>query len=159
MSESDKSKKPLIIGVACCVVLLVSAVVIYKTMTPPTTDKMGEYRFFTDDDGETWFASDTKEQPPFDHNGKEAVCVFLYSCDGGNTKQVAYLLKFDPNAPPSRIPESPPGQMVKRKGDTKWVPMADWVIAGNLFPRNCPGQPGVIPVHIYPNGTEPLPKP
>ena len=150
MSDTSKSK-PLIIIAVCSVVLIVSAWVVVRSLHPPPPEKVGALRYFTDDDGETFFTSETKDQPPIDHNGKPAVCAFLYSCDGGTTKQVAYLFKFDPNAPAPAIPAGPPNAVVKRKGDTEWVPQADWMTKGvDFFPRHCPDASGTPPMHCYP---------
>jgi hypothetical protein len=160
--EENRTKKSIIIVVACCVVLIVSAWVIVQALRPKPSETIGQHLYFTDDDGETWFVGDNKKQPPFDHNGKEAVCVFLYTCDDGKTKNVSYLLKFDSSVSgnpkddpePSNTPQIPvgaPGALVKRKGDTKWVRYSDWIVNHvDFIPRSCPDSPANKPVECYP---------
>jgi hypothetical protein len=160
--EETTNKKPVVIVVACCVALIVSAWVIVRSLRPRAPETVGQHLYYTDDDGETWFVADNKAKPPFDHNGKEAVCVFLYSCDGGKTKYVSYLLKFDssvsgntrddpePSATP-QIPVGAPGTLVKRKGDAKWVRYSDWIVNRvDFVPRSCPDSPAHKPVECYP---------
>jgi len=52
--------------------------------------------FFSDDDGKTWFTDERTKLAPFDHNGKKAYQAMVYTCDGGKTKFVAYLMRYTP---------------------------------------------------------------
>lgn len=54
--------------------------------------------WFSDDDGKTWFADDRTKIAPFDHNGKQAVRAYVYTCDGGKTKFVGWLERYTPAA-------------------------------------------------------------
>jgi hypothetical protein len=99
--------------------------------------------FYTTDDGKTWFKAPATLVPPFDHDGKQAVRVWLYECSG--KEFVAYLERFSDSArkvmaqaedalknakkgdqAPSVIFEAAEarrsGREVKRPGDKDWVP-------------------------------------
>src|SRR5690242_16978179 len=60
---------------------------------PTAGDKL---LFFSDDDGKTWFTDDRTKLAPFDHNGKKAYQAMVFTCDGGKTKFVAYLMRYTP---------------------------------------------------------------
>ncbi len=94
--------------------------------------------FFTTDDGATYFADDIKLVPPFEKDGKQAVQAFVYTCDGGKTKFVAYLQRYTPEAKkivesvrganandPAAIGKLEEAQItgieVKKPGDKDWV--------------------------------------
>jgi hypothetical protein len=54
--------------------------------------------FYTVDDGQTTFVDAIDRIPPFDHQGQEAVRVHMFSCDGGRTRFVGYLERYNPQA-------------------------------------------------------------
>lgn len=101
--------------------------------------------FFTDDDGQTLFTADLMSVPPFDHNGREAVRAYVFTTDGGNTRFVAYLEKYAPQAKQAiekfraellKNPSQPPsavaleqigqGTLVKKPGQGNWVSVKDY---------------------------------
>jgi hypothetical protein len=51
-------------------------------------------RWFSDDDGKTWFADDFKKVGPIQHNGKEAYEVIVYKCDGKTFAN--HLIRYTP---------------------------------------------------------------
>jgi hypothetical protein len=65
-------------------------------LNPRPTWKVPTEGYFTTDDGATCFAESLTKIPPFEHDGKEAVRDFVYSCDGGEHRWVAYLGKYGP---------------------------------------------------------------
>lgn len=94
--------------------------------------------YYTIDDGATWFEDKAEKQAPFDKDGKQAVRVYLFSCDEKKTNFVGYLERLTPEAKAKaealqKKSESDPSAMsemdmvlqdgveVKRKGDAKWV--------------------------------------
>lgn len=99
--------------------------------------------YYTTDDGANYFADDVHKLSPFTHDGKEAVRCYVYTCDNGKTKFVAYLerltqdakkkmeaaqealKKADPNQPPPPGTDTEiiqqEGTEVKKPGDAKWV--------------------------------------
>lgn len=160
---TPQGKKNAAVVAACCVCLAASAWVIVKSMRRNVVEQtVGQKLYFTVDDGETWFVDDSSKMPPFEHDGKEAVAVFLYSWDGGRTKQVSYLLKFEQverenasgmptSRPAAGPPIGPPGALVKRKGDKQWVRWSQWVLSGTEFvPLKGPAGTVGRPVECYP---------
>ncbi len=52
--------------------------------------------YYSIDDGKTFYADEIDLVPPLQKDGKEAVRVFVFTCDGGKTKFVAYMERFTP---------------------------------------------------------------
>jgi hypothetical protein len=50
--------------------------------------------FYSIDDGASTFEDDIMLVAPFQKDGKEAVRAYVYTCDGGKTKFVAYLERY-----------------------------------------------------------------
>ena len=113
--------------------------------------------FYSVDDGETWFVDDIDKITPFDHDGKPAVLVRLFTCDGGKTKFVGYLEKLPDGAlekyrasrslPANSVPEADDvaemvGNLAKRKGETEWVPSSDRERFQQIMQVHCPGGNG-----------------
>src|SRR3954447_9005718 len=85
--EKVREKPALSGGIA---LLLVAGAVAYAVRAVmPSTAYMQAY--FTTDDGQSLFAASMDLQAPFDHHGKPAVRAWVFSCDGGNTRFIAYL--------------------------------------------------------------------
>jgi hypothetical protein len=96
--------------------------------------------FFTVDDGKTWFPDSRDKLPPFDHGGKPAYLVYVWTCDGGKTTFASHLLRYTPELhqkllesqhnggrnPPDSV-ERDEGTEVKLPGtgDTGWVKLTD----------------------------------
>jgi hypothetical protein len=93
-------------------------------------------RFFSVDDGATYFAADVTNIPPFQHEGKTAYGVKVYRCADGE-ERVAYLERYRESAL-KRIRDMDGGTIkqpikaleyldnsgaleVKRPGETEWV--------------------------------------
>jgi hypothetical protein len=51
--------------------------------------------FYTVDDGQSYFPDDGSKVPPFMKDGKPAYLAVVYTCDGGKTKFVAYLQRYN----------------------------------------------------------------
>ena len=104
--------------------------------------------YFTTDDSSpeaakaAMFEADAKNLPPFDHDGKPAYQVMLYSCDGGKTTWIGYLRRYSKeglaqlNAMRDNKDKGPipPGTMnipaiammeVKVPGPGKWLNQSD----------------------------------
>ena len=58
----------------------------------------GAKAWYTSDNGKSWFVDDMSRLAPFENEGKLAYRCYLYSCDGGTTKFVAYLERYTPEA-------------------------------------------------------------
>lgn len=70
--------------------------------------------FFSADDGLTYFSGKMSLAPSYTIDGKPAVRCYVFSCDGGKTKQVCYLER--------RLPTSSgvPLTEVKKPGPGLW---------------------------------------
>ena len=54
--------------------------------------------YFTTDDGASFFEGDDASLPPFPHDGKTAYRAYVFTCDGGKTRFVAYIERFTSEA-------------------------------------------------------------
>lgn len=61
------------------------------------TTEQDKETFTLADEGKLFFADDASKLAPFDKGGKEAVRVYLYTCDG-KTLKVVYLERYTPEA-------------------------------------------------------------
>jgi hypothetical protein len=72
------------VGVAIGVILiLASAVYIWSSLKPPSHPNPFN-KFYTDDEGQTYFKDQAFKFPPFDHNGKTAYEAMVFT-DGAHT--------------------------------------------------------------------------
>lgn len=77
--------------------LLVVAAVVYAAVnsingsSPPTSKA-----YYTTDDGATQFVAPIALVPPFDHYGKPAYRVWMFTTDGGKTMFAGYLERYTP---------------------------------------------------------------
>jgi len=110
--------------------------------------------FYTTDDGQSTFAADMSNLPPFERDGKPAVRVWMFSCDGGKTSFAGYLERYTPaahkrltaalaeqkakQATPS-LPIGPADSEVKKPGaGNAWVSRANVVEAAKVTHVTCP---------------------
>src|SRR5262249_21635889 len=118
--------------------------------------------WFSDDDGKNWFADDETKVAPFEHNGKTAYRAYVFSCDGGKTKFVAFLTRFTPEgktglerAIANREPVerglsglSPAsGLELKKPGELQWTKSSD-ARATLIQQPICPQGMGDTPVPV-----------
>lgn len=88
--EVVNKNKPVMVAV---VLIAIGAAlwVSYSQATGGTRNPSEAY--YTIDEGKTWFAGPLTEAPPFQKDGKEAVRVVLYECNG--EQFVGYIEKLD----------------------------------------------------------------
>jgi hypothetical protein len=133
------------------------ASVVYQLRPQSETPALPPKDFYTADDGESWFTDEMDKITPFDHGGKPAVQVHLFTCDGGKTQFVGYLEKLPDGAldtfrtrthfPANAVPEADDvaeivGSLVKRKGETEWVPSTDPARFQQVTQVHCPDGDG-----------------
>ncbi|HWP40813.1 MAG TPA: hypothetical protein VNL70_07795 [Tepidisphaeraceae bacterium] len=141
----------VVIGVAilAAVGLLIAQLRSTSDGVPGLTPGVKEW--FTIDDGKTWFADDGMKLPPFEHQGKIAYRVRVWTCDGGKTTFASHLERINAQAKakleqmkPEHRPISPEYQMIEVKppltGDQGWVPVGTPQAAEIMTPRCPPGQ-------------------
>jgi predicted esterase len=96
--------------------------------------------FFTNDDGRTYFPLEATYKPPFVKDDKTTVRAHVYAVAGGKPF-VAYLSKFSPISP---------DPLVKRPGETRWLPITSPDAAPTLDIKPPAGTPPGKPVEIFP---------
>jgi hypothetical protein len=122
-------------------------------------------RFFTVDDGKTWFADSATKIPPFDKDGKQAVLAHVYRTPSG-TEFVGYLERIAPQVQQALENPTPTGasgqahtdlnavqdtnaggRQIKRPGDEKWVSITQFPLAPKILAVKCPdGSADAVPV-------------
>jgi hypothetical protein len=90
-------QKPWIGFVITGVFVLISAAIVTATYWPVKKANLAQ-SYYSDDDGQTWFADSAFLVPPFEHNGKTAVAALIYSYDDGKKQFCAYLAEYTPDA-------------------------------------------------------------
>jgi len=102
--------------------------------------------FYTVDDGATWFVDDRNKPTPFLHEGKEAVRVYVYECNGN--RFAGFLEKMTPKARERAEAAAREGRnailedgdyLVKKPGRGEWVSSLDIHAAEKIFHVECPG--------------------
>lgn len=122
------------IAIVAVSVSLSSAVWLTWFYWPGPDNSLPSFAWYTVDDGRTRFADDVERNPPFEHDGKQAVRLHLFSCDGGKTTFVGYLQKFpeetlrkyrDKGVDPANVEDeelvAEGGWVYKRPGDAAWL--------------------------------------
>lgn len=105
---------------------LICLAIVVRLWTLPPKRSAGR-AYYTIDDGKTFF-EDSVHIPPYERYGSEAVGAMVFSCDGGATRFVGYLVRYSPEGKAQmesamkRGAFGPPcGQQVKRPGDANWL--------------------------------------
>jgi hypothetical protein len=128
------------------------------TARPPTR------AWYTVDDGATWFADDAERIPPFEHDGKQAVRLHLFTCDGGKTAFVGYLQKIpeetfaqlrrrgvDPATIDDDVLAGENGWLCKRPGaENPWVSSRDDTAYRGVVAVRCPEGGSGTPREVVP---------
>lgn len=155
------NKNPLVTGIVLLALIAAAGWFAFSSLM----DKGGQleppkYYYYTVDDGKTTFSVSADEIPPIMHDGKEAVRVRVYSCDGGKSTFVGYLDKYTdefkkkadaeraqprnaaaktagPGAQGIMGPGEVFSRVVKKQGETKWVPMTS-PAGGRVAQVMCP---------------------
>lgn len=143
---------------AITVVLLVAGIggslyFALQYMNPRPTWKVPDKGYFTTDEGATCFVESLTKIPPFEHDGKEAVRDFVYSCDDGRHRWVAYLGKYsakDKAAIESgtlKVEEAT--MLVKAPGSSEWISQSSPRFA-KVFVQAPPGMGKEPPAPVWP---------
>ena len=141
------------------ILVVVVAFAILQIRNSRSGPAVSDRAFYTVDDGATLFVDSANRNPPFQHEGREAVLARVFTCDGGKHQWVQYLEKYSDQAkgqldspqsqgpPPERPGNTGPmsGLLVKRPGDSAWVPRMDPKAATILRPK-CPDGAGAGPL-------------
>jgi hypothetical protein len=161
------NEKPAIgIGIAAGVILIAAVVVIWQftgrssgpALTAPVT---GDQAYYTDDDGKTFFADDSKKMTPFKHSGKDAYRAHVYKCSKGEPfvgyierhtdygkqqKGISLEMGSRPSFSDNALFE------IKKPGKNPWVPVDSkhYNDALQVMGVPCPGNANENPLPIIP---------
>jgi hypothetical protein len=83
-------------GVAVALLLLACIILTYYFLSHSSEHANVSTRYYSDDDGQTYFKDTLFKFPPFDHDGKTAVQAVLGESNGHDF--VAYLMRYTPEA-------------------------------------------------------------
>jgi hypothetical protein len=89
----DQSK---VVPITAAVVIV--GAVIYITQAMSGSSMPTSKAYYTTDDGATQFVDTMDHLAPFDHDGRPAYRVWMFSTDGGKTKFPGYLERYTPAA-------------------------------------------------------------
>ena len=123
---------PIPVGAVTALILVIIGMTVWHSSRG--RDSFSHYADYSSDDGETWYR-DVVQTTPFQKHGKEVVRAMIFSCDGGKTTFVGYLLRTAPSMTPvsseSTTRDSTPrppfegysqGMQVKKPGaGNEWV--------------------------------------
>jgi hypothetical protein len=122
-------------GVTIGIIVIAIAAIVWQMMSGrPNINNIQS--FYTVDDGATWFADKAIKNPPFDHDGQQAVRCYVFKCGDKGKEFVGYMERFTSDAlkkmedAKAHPDNSDPmlmedlyttGMEVKRPGNGKWV--------------------------------------
>lgn len=155
--------KRVTIVVAILAILAASAWLTYFYWPGPDVSSP-IYAWYTVDNGASWFQDSAERIPPFEHEGKQAVRLHLYSCDDGKTTFVGYLQKLpeeafkkyrDKGIDPAKVDDDElakeSGWLMKRPADPEWVSSKGFGQAYmDVINVHCPNGQPELPMEIFP---------
>lgn len=152
--------RPYLATVLSLMLLAVAGFLIVRGWNSSSVGPAAANAFFTTDDGQNTFVASRDTLAPFDHDGKPAVKVHMFSCDGGKTTFIGYLSKLpseDKKAFEAAVekakssdapsPTPPMTMLVKKPGQTQWISSRS-PSAGAVMDINCDGG---FPETIHPD--------
>jgi len=150
-------------AIAAGLIIVVGIAVIWGEMrrAPGSGGSAIQQQFYSDDDGQTWFADDVARISPFDHHGKKACVAAVFRCDNGRPF-VGYLQRYSEEAKANleKTIAAQPGLIpllfassrreVKKPGDSKWTaangPNVDTASVSKILDPGCPAGSQVVQV-------------
>jgi hypothetical protein len=145
------------IGIIAIAVIFIG----YQLFSGSGSVKIPTETWYTTDDSSpegalaAMFADDINKIPPITKDGKEAYRAYVFTCDGGKTKFVAYLLRYTKDAKakleaamanPEQQRADPGlqetlaqnGAEVKRPGKDPWIKQSDYEKSRFVMDIKCP---------------------
>lgn len=138
------------------VVLAFGAYLLWSELFTTTDNPFAPAKaFYSVDDGKTLFTDSSDRDSPFDKDGKQALRVMVFTCDGGKTKLAGYLQRYTPlgaqkmaalreqqRKNPGKLPGLDPTLAenieIKHPGDKDWVKQSDVINAKRILDVRCP---------------------
>jgi len=158
--ESLNRNPAITTGATVGIILLAIGIIVWEVV-PGRGVRASIKGYYTDDDGATYFADDVTKVPPFDHEGKQAVRCYIFTCPGRG-KFVAYLEEYTketqakmlnrisgPTAPPMDQMEVNAGRRLKKPGDAKWVSVQSQT-GLEIANVRCPDDPNALITPVFP---------
>jgi hypothetical protein len=139
-------------GVTIGIIVVALIAIIYQAFFYGRPNLSPPRSFYSTDDGKTWFDAEADKIPPFDHNGAQAVRVFVFRCGEKGTPFVGYMERYTPEAAKKMAELSTAGstddpmvmeqlQMtgveIKKPGDAKWY-LRNTPAAERIMDVKCP---------------------
>jgi hypothetical protein len=115
--------------------------------------------YFSADDGKSWFIDSVANPSPFRlQDGREAVLAHVFTLNGHDLF-LGYLERGDGGNGPAKVPVAqsstavflpgpPASRVVKRPGETTWLPM---ISSGGLKIMNVRGPDGALATQVQPS--------
>ena len=153
------NRNPAITTGATIAIIVVALIYISLQMFGSGRPPISTKGYFTTDDGATKFADSLDNLPPYIHNGKQAVRVYVFKCSDGK-EFVAYLERYTPEAkkileksretakanPQDIMAREAAFSMVVQNGKEAkkaldpgpWIPNRDYIRYSQVVQINCP---------------------
>lgn len=161
------NKKPAVALAVGAALIVVGVAVIALQLDAGRAPGPPSEAYYTVDDGQTWFTAGIENLPPFQHDGKQAVRVYLFQCAGGKPF-VNHLERYTPDGrkamdaagakdalsiarAAAAQPHGPMwGKEVKRPGDKQWVAADNLAKATPILVPRCPEGIQAQPMPVEP---------
>ena len=163
--EQLNQKPQIVTGATIGVIILAFIFIVYELHGSSGEVQSGapSNRYYSDDDGLTYFSDTADKMAPFDHNGKQAAVAFVYQCKNGKPfvgflqrytkkgmqtltqyKDVKDKEQLVAQAMMEELEVSKPGA-----GDKGWARVMT-PVAGKIMAINCPAGGNDVPQMIQP---------
>jgi len=136
-----------VVGLICVVAITIEIFANRRTYSIKAPDC-----YFTVDDGQSWFVDSTEKYPPFDHDGQQAVRVYVFQCNSGK-KFAGYLERYVTAAKKDLDAGKPLsnamlrfGREVKRPGESKWTKTGDIAAETKVENITCPDGGSIVEI-------------
>ena len=88
-------KKKIVAGISLVAILILIYLIYPSHPLENVARPAGAMRYFSTDDGKTWFADEATKLAPFRKDGKDAVRAYVFKCADGK-KFIAFLERLTP---------------------------------------------------------------
>lgn len=152
------NRSPVFSIVVVSILILVMIVIVARQRRANSGGVRVSKLYYSNDDGQTYFADSSDLVPPFDHEGKQAYQAYVFQCGDGKpfvgtlarytdaAKAKLAALDADPEKNGLAITDlMNSGIEVKKPGDSKWVPLQSGPGMAIMLPK-CPDGGKVVGV-------------
>ena len=157
------NRRPGIAGLGVVIIVAIAAAFSLHGVRPKALPGPITQAFYSNDDGQSYFADALGKPVPFDHDGTPAYRAYVYRCENSSRAFVGYLARqvgrdsaavhststADAVSAGVHSSASTPGTEVKRPGDHNWVGL-DSAEGAAIVNVTCPD--GGRPLAVLPGG-------